>query len=806
MAGGESSVTIRVQAPSEVVQGDRFRVSYVVNTSDVDDFKIEPFEGLVELYGPSRSQSSSFSMVNGKTTSSSSVTFSYTVTTDKAGTFHIPIATVTSGGHTVKSASPSITVLPSGSASSGNSGNSGQSGSQAHSQADRMHTQNVGDRITNKDIFIAVTASKKRVFEQEAVLLTYKLYTLVNVNSLEGKMPELDGFHVQEINRQRQPELKMEHYNGKNYGTVVWSQYVVFPQQTGTLTIPEIKYEATIIQQNRSADPFDIFFGGGSMVQEVRKTVMAPAVTLQVDALPTPKPANFSGAVGKFSIKSSLTPQQLKANDATTLRLTVSGTGNMKLMKAPVVAWPKDFESYDPKTEDKTHIGANGSTGSMVYDYITVPRHQGKYTLDPVEFCYFDPDARDYKTITAEGYTIDVEKGKGGSSAATSNLTKEEVELLGSDIRYIKTGKAKYLNADSALFGSNGYWGIYAAALLIFAILVYVFRRKAVANADLVGRRGRGANKVATKRLKVARKLMQQNNATAFYEETMKALWGYVSDKLNIPVSELTKDNVRERLAEHQLSQELTDQFLAAIDECEFARFAPGDPAATMDKIYATAEQVINQMDNELKIRPSKRGKGLALGLLLLLALPVSAQDSLQVTLPSDSAVATPSVEQALPTKAEADSAYAHEDFVAAAHKYQALLAANGGSAQLFFNLGNAYYRQDSIARAILCYERARLLDPSDDDIRFNLEMARSKTVDRVMPGSEMFFVSVFRNIVLSLSLSTWTWLAIITFVLMLMSIASYLFLPTLGGKKAGFTLAVVSLLVCVFANLAAYQ
>lgn len=604
-AGGESAITIRVQAPSEVIQGDRFRVAYVVNTSDVDDFRIDEFDGLVELFGPSRSQSSSFSMVNGKTTSSSSVTFTYTVTTDKAGTFHVPAATVTSGGKTYKSASPQITVLPAGSGSSGNSGQSGQSGQsnvQPHSsQADRMHTQNIGEKITGKDIFIAVTASKKRVYEQEAVLLTYKLYTLVNITSLEGKMPELDGFHVQEIGRQRQPELKMEHYNGKNYGTVVWSQYVVFPQQTGTMTIPEIKYEATIVQQNRSADPFDIFFGGGSMVQEVRKTVMAPAVTLQVDALPTPKPANFSGAVGKFNITSSLTPQQLKSNDATTLRLTVSGTGNMKLMKAPTVAWPKDFESYDPKTEDKTRIGASGSSGSVIYDYISVPRHQGKYELAPVEFCYFDPDAREYKTVTTEGYTIDVEKGKGGSTSASSGLTKEEVELLNSDIRYIKTGEPSYLNADSALFGSTRYWLIYAVAFLVFGVLVYAFRRQAVANADLARRRGRGASKVASRRLKQARKLLNQNDANAFYEETMKALWGYVGDKLNIPVSELTKDNVRERLAARNLSQELIDQFLAALDECEFARFAPGDPAQTMDKVYSSAEDVINKMDNELK-------------------------------------------------------------------------------------------------------------------------------------------------------------------------------------------------------------
>lgn len=598
-----AQVTVRVQAPSEVIQGDRFRVSYVVNTSDVDDFRIDAFEGLVELYGPSRSQSSSYSIINGKATSSSSVTFTYTVTTDKAGTFRVPAATVTSGGKTVKSASPQITVLPGGSAGSGGSGQSGAGqGGQAHSQqADRMRTQSVGDRIGSKDLFIAVTASKKRVYEQEAVLLTYKLYTLVNVSELMGKMPELDGFHVQEINRQKQPELKMEHYNGKNYGTVVWSQYVVFPQQTGELKIPEIKYEATVIQQNRSADPFDIFFGGGSMMQEVKKTVMAPAVTLHVDALPTPKPSNFSGAVGKFSLSSSLTPQALKSNDATTLRLRVSGTGNMKLMNAPEVAWPKDFERYDPKTEEKTKIGPNGSTGEVLFDYIAVPRHQGKYELPPVEFCYFDPDARAYKTLTSEGYTIDVAKGKGGSASSGSNLSKEEIEMLNSDIRFIKTGTPTYQTGDSAFFGSRRYWAYYIGSLLAFIILAVAFRRYMVANADLVGRRGRKASKAATKRLKVARKLMQQNDATAFYEETMKALWGYVSDKLNIPVSELSKDNVRGKLTDRNISETLITQFLTTLDDCEFARFAPGDPAATMDKIYASAEEVINKMEGELK-------------------------------------------------------------------------------------------------------------------------------------------------------------------------------------------------------------
>ena len=595
-----AQVNVRVQAPSEVIEGDRFRVSYVVNTQDIDDFSVDEFQGIVVDFGPSTSRSSSYSIVNGKSTSSSSTTFTYTVTAQKAGSYHLPAATATSGGKTYKSSSPAITILPAGSSSSAqsqSSGNPGSAAAQSHSQADRMHTQNVGDKITGKDLFIAVTASKRKVFEQEAVLLTYKLYTLVNVSSLEGKMPELDGFHVQELNRQRQPELKMEHYNGKNYGTVVWSQYVVFPQQTGTLTIPEIKYEATVVQQNRSADPFDIFFGGGNMVQEVRKTVIAPAVTLQVDPLPAPKPDNFTGAVGKFSIASSLTPQSLKANDATTLRLTVSGTGNMKLIKAPEVDWPKDFERYDPKTEEHTSIGSSGSSGKIIYDFIAVPRHEGKYEVPAVEFCYFDPDARQYRTLHAEAYQIDVAKGKGGSSSA-AGLSKEDIQLLNSDIRYIHTSEPSYQTGASSFFASTRYWITYAAALAAFLALIIAFRRRLALNADVARRRTRGANKIANKRLRTARKLLQQNNPQAFYDETMKALYGYVADKLNIPTAQLSKDNVTQQLQERNVDPEIIAQLMQTLDNCEFARFAPGDPAENMEKIYSSAEQLITRLSN----------------------------------------------------------------------------------------------------------------------------------------------------------------------------------------------------------------
>ncbi|MCR5820940.1 MAG: BatD family protein [Bacteroidaceae bacterium] len=593
-----AQVQVKVQSPSEVVEGDRFRIAYVVNTNDLSDFSVGEFQGATVLFGPMQSTSSSFSIVNGKTTSSSSVTFTYTLQADKAGTYKTPVATVVSDGKTYHSPSRALIILK---GSGGHSrGGASQGEEQEEPQPDRMRTQQSGERISGSDLFIAVTASRKRVFEQEAVLLTYKLYTLVSISEMTGKMPQLDNLYVQELNRKQQPQLKMEHYNGKNYGSAVWSQYVVFPQKTGKITIPAIKFDAVVLQRNRSVDPWDAFFGGGSTVTEVKKVIMAPEVTLQVDELPSPKPANFSGAVGRFQMSTSLTPESLKANDALTLRATVTGTGNLKLMKAPEVKWPADFESYSPKTEDKTKIGASGLSGSMIYDFIAVPRHAGKYDIPSVEFCYFDTESRQYKTLRDEPHSVAVAKGSGGGTSSGS-ISKEDIELLGNDIRFIKSGSAHYQSDDASLFGSLLYWAYYIVPLLVFLFLVVAFRRYAVANADVVGRKGRKANKAATKRLKQARRLMQKHEANAFYEETMKALWGYVGDKLNIPVSELSKENVRERLAEKQVETDIIEEFISTLNECEFARFAPGDPADTMDKLYASAEDVINKMESDLK-------------------------------------------------------------------------------------------------------------------------------------------------------------------------------------------------------------
>ena len=585
-----AQVRVSVQAPSQTMEGQRIRVSYVVNTQDVEDIQVGEFPGFDLLFGPTTSSSSSFSIVNGKTTHSSQTTFTYTLLAKNAGSYKLPIATVKSGGQTYKSNQATVQILQ-GDESVEND-NSGQS-----QPSSRMRTQNAGDRITKDDLYITVTASKRKLYEQEAVVLTYKLYTLVNINSCMGKMPELDGFHVQEIELPQQKSLKYERVNGRNYGTVVWSQYVLFPQKTGKLVVPAINFETEIVQQDRSIDPFDAFFGGGSSLVRVNKTIVAPAVELQVEPLPE-RPAKFSGAVGsQFTISGTLSPKQVDTNDAVSLRIVVSGAGNMKLMKSPIVVWPKDFESYDPKVDDKTRIDTKGASGNVVYDYTAVPRHAGHFSVPPVEFCYFDTNSKTYKTIRTDSFHVAVSKGVGGNVRQTQN--KEDLTLLNSDIRYIKSERINP-HSGTSVFGRPAYWLSYMGILSLFLLLVGIFYRQAKENANIARRRGKQAGRAAAKRLKQAAALLKRGDASAFYDEITRALWGYVSDKLNLPASELNKDNIGQQLAGRNIEETTIERFLHVLGDCEFARFAPGDPSATMDKLYSDATDIINELDAKL--------------------------------------------------------------------------------------------------------------------------------------------------------------------------------------------------------------
>ncbi len=596
-----AQVTVQLQAPRQAEVGDKIRISYVVNTSDVDDFEVSEFPGFRVLYGPSTSTQSSFSMVNGKTTRSSSVTYTYMVQPTDEGVLDIPAGVATVDGKNYSSRTGRIEVLPSSSASASSSANSGS----AHSQQ-RGGSQNesasgtTNAAIGDKDLYIDLVATKTKVYEQEAVLLTYKLYTLVNIQQLSGEMPELDGFHVQEVDSKAQMSLKYERVNGRNYGTAVWRQYVLYPQRTGKMTVPSINFEALVEFHNTSMDPFDIFFGGGSLTQTVKKQIKTPALELDVKALPTPRPENFNGAVGKYTFSGTLTPQNLKSNDAATLRLVVSGHGNMHLMKSPVVKFPKDFEIYDPKQEDKTIHTSQGAKGTVTYDYVVVPRHGGTYDIPPVEFCYFDPDKQEYQTLKTEPYHVEVAKSANEGSSQTYT-SKEDLKVIGNDIHFIKLGNVDVNNEDSTFFDSTTYWMIYVILFLVFAVLLVIFRRYVKENANYARRRVKKAGKAANQRLRNAEKLMKAHDSAAFYDEIMRALLGYAGDKLNLHTTDLNKDNVRQALTTRGVDAMLIDSYLDVVSQCEFARFAPGDPEATMDRIYTEADEAINKLNAILK-------------------------------------------------------------------------------------------------------------------------------------------------------------------------------------------------------------
>lgn len=589
---------LTLQAPKQAEVGRRIQVKYVLNTTDYENIQIDgDFTGFDLQYGPSISQMNSFSSINGRTTQSSTATFTYTLMPVKEGTYTIPAATVTSGGQKVKSGTAKIEILPGTDAPSQSGGGNG--GSQRQQGGSSLHTPSQSEGISSSDIYFTTTASKTHVYEQEAILLTYKLYSLVSVEQLAGDIPQLDGFHTQEIEQPQQQSFKLERVGNKNYGTVVWREYVLFPQRSGKLTIPAVDFTADIVVQSKYVDPIDAFFNGGGMMQRVQKKIKAPAIDINVDPLPT-RPSNFSGAVGKnFKVSGKLSPQQVDANDATTLSLSITGTGNMQLMSAPLVSWPHDFEEYDPKRSENLKITKSGTQGTVSYEYVAVPHHAGKFNISPIDFCYFDTDKKQYVTLHTDSFQLGVAKVAG--AAASTARTQEDVKQLGDDIHFIKKGELDVHQQGDSMFGSLQHMLYYLLVLLVFAVVMIIFHQQAKANADVVGRRGRGASKAAVKRLRLAGKLMKKGEVEAFYDEIMRALWGYVADKLNLPLTELNKDNVSEMLLSRGIDEEATQQFLQILGDCEFARFAPGDPGTNMDHMYNAASDIIGKIEDEIR-------------------------------------------------------------------------------------------------------------------------------------------------------------------------------------------------------------
>ena len=587
-------VSFVASAPDVVVVGDQFRLSYTVTTQKVKDFRAPSIKGFDVLMGPSRSEQSSTQIVNGSVSSTSSITFTYILMANTAGEFTVPGASIVAEGNQMISNSVKIKVLPQDqNHNSSRRNNDNSSSIQPSSNAS----------VSNQDLFITATASKTNVYEQEAFVLTYKIYTREsNLQLNNAKLPDFKGFHSQEIEMTTNARWTPEHYKGRNYYTTVYRQFVLFPQQSGKLFIEPAQFQMTVNKPIQSADPFDAFFNGGNNVIEIKKPITTPKIAINVNPLPAGKPTNFLGGVGEFNISSSINSKELKTNDAITIKLVISGTGNLKLISNPEIKFPDDFEVYDPKVDNQVRLTKEGLTGNKVIEYLAIPRHAGTYKIPGVSFSYFDIRSKSYKTLNTEDYVINVEKGAGNADQVIANFTnKEDLKVLGEDIRYIKQNEVTFQPKGSFFYGSMSYWLFYIIPALAFILFFIIYRKQAAENANVAKMRTKKANKVAIKRMKLAGKLLSENKKDAFYDEVLKALWGYISDKLNIPVSRLSKDNIEEKLRNHGVSEELIKEFLNALNDCEFARFAPGDENQAMDKVYSSSIEVISKMENSIK-------------------------------------------------------------------------------------------------------------------------------------------------------------------------------------------------------------
>lgn len=586
-------VSFVISAPEAVEAGQYFRVSYTVNRGNVKEPRVS-FSDFEVLSGPNRSTSVRQSNYNGVVETVHTVTFNYTLMASKEGSYTLPSATIEVDGKQYKSNSATIKVLPADKASQASGNRSGRDGNR----------RTASTNISNDELFMRAILSKTAVYEQEAVLLTFKVYSAVNLSSVSPGAIDIKDCLVQEVELPQNKSGNMEHYNGRNYIVYTWRQFVLFPQKSGELEIPSVKFDAVAAVETNmgSADPFDFFFNGGPRYLEVKKELHSPKLKLNVEALPAGRPDGFSGGVGQFGVTTTLSTNELKANEAVTLRMVISGVGNLKLIKTPEVNFPESFEVYDPKIENRFKLTNSGFQGSKVIEYLAIPRHAGEYTIPSVQFSYFNTEKKQYETIATDSYTLSVAKGEGGGNETVASFVgKEELRLLGQDIRYIKSGNVKLAKPGDYFFFSLGYWLCYIVPFLMFIAYILLHYKQMKENADISRMRTKKANSTAVKRLKVARKLLKENNKAEFYDEILKALWGYVSDKLSIPVSRLTKDNVAAELSAKSVGKEIISELENVLGECEFARYAPGDAAAAMDNVYKKAMEIIDKMENSIK-------------------------------------------------------------------------------------------------------------------------------------------------------------------------------------------------------------
>jgi hypothetical protein len=588
---GAQEVSLSADAPGVVKVGEQFRLSYSVNARP-SSFEAPEIKDFYVLSGPNQSTSTSLQIINGKRTSSYTITYTYYLQATGEGKFTIPPAKVVVEKKEYLSRPVEIEVIQEAS----------QSGSGQGEAQPETRTQSSQDVDVTDELFIRIHTNKTRIYRGEPIIATIKLYTRLPLSGFgESEMPDFAGFWTQEIEAPSQLNLVRENVNGRIYNTGMIRKVILFPQKTGEIIIAPFKLETYIRQQvRRQRSPFDDFFGPS--YQNVMKLIESRPVRITVRDLPSGAPQGFKGAVGDLSIKAEIDKTKALTNDAITYRLTISGRGNIQLLEAPQINFPPDFEVYDPKVQTNVRNGDGGQTGSKTFEYLLIPRHAGNFRIAPVTMAYYNLEESSYRTLRTPEFKLEISKGEESETVGViAGRTKEDLRIIGQDILFIKDESFRLHKIGASLFGSTLFILIYPATLGLFLLILLIHRKRVrkMQNVELI--RNQRASKEARKRMKVAASHLKKNESEAFYEEVLKALTGYLVDKLSIPVSEMSREKAREGLKKHGIAEDIIKEYIELADVCEMARYAPSSAEEKMEEVYNRSTKVIGKTEQNLR-------------------------------------------------------------------------------------------------------------------------------------------------------------------------------------------------------------
>lgn len=592
-------VEFTASAKNSVLVGEQFRAVYTVNMQ-AERFEGPDFEGFNVLSGPNQSTNQSYQFINGKVSQSYQITFTYYLQATKEGSYTIGPAKITADGKVFQSNSLTINVSQSSAPQT------------PATQGNQRSAQSSQTGINKNDVYIRASVDKSKPYQGEQVIITYKIYTTVPISQINiSKISSFPGFWSKSLLNDNDPlKQSTEVINGKEYVVAELRKIALYAQRSGEIRIEPMELECVAqvkVDNARARDPFfDSFFNDpffNRNFQNVELKIESNPLTVDVNPLPSQgKPMDFSGAVGSFTMSSMVDRTELKANEPLTLKITVTGKGNLELIEALPLTFPPDFETYDPKITNNLSKNNSGISGSRTFEYLIIPRNPGEFQIKPVEFSYFDPSRQSYTTLETPRYIIKVSKGDNEPSGVTySGISQKDIEFIGSDIRHIKTGNIQLQRINSFFIASFHFILWMIILLMIFSVILIIWQKNKKENSNIALVRNRKANKVAKRNLKQAGECLEKNQTEAFFEEISRALWGYISNKFNIPLADLSIESVHQRLSDKKISNENINQFTAVLENCEFARFAPGDKSEKMQGIYNEALEVISKIEQELK-------------------------------------------------------------------------------------------------------------------------------------------------------------------------------------------------------------